>query len=105
MQQRFPELKLLKNPLLADKGAVSREVALKMAEEVKNKFNSDIGLSTTGISGPTGSSDHKPVGLIYIAISTKKEKIIKKFNLIPRRKEPRNIAMHTTLNMLRLLIK
>jgi len=76
-----------------------------MAENIRNKFQADIGVSTTGISGPTGASDNKPVGLIYIAISTKKEKIVKKFNLIPRRKEHRDIAMHTALNMLRLLIK
>ena len=91
--------------MLADYGAVSSEVAINMAESIRNKFKSDIGVSTTGISGPTGGSDDKPVGLIYIAISTKKEKIIKKFNLIPRRKEHRDIAMHTALNMLRLLMK
>ena len=95
----------ISDQLLDNNGAVSSEVAIAMAENIRNKFKADIGVSTTGISGPTGSSNHKPVGLIYIAISTKKEKIIKKFNLIPRRKEHRNIAMHTTLNMLRLLIK
>ena len=76
-----------------------------MAENIRNKFKADIGLSTTGISGPTGGSDDKPVGLIYIAISTKNENLFKKFNLIPRRKEHRDIAMHTALNMLRLVIK
>ena len=91
--------------LLDTHGAVSRKVAIAMAENIRNKFQADIGVSTTGISGPTGASDNKPVGLIYIAISTKKEKIVKKFNLIPRRKEHRDIAMHTALNMLRLLIK
>ena len=95
----------ISDQLLLNNGAVSREVAIEMAENIRNKFKVDIGLSTTGISGPTGGSDDKPVGLIYIAISTKKEKIIKKFNLIPRRKEHRNIATHTALNMLRLIIK
>ena len=91
--------------LLIDKGAVSSEVAIKMAENIKNKFDVDIGVSTTGISGPSGGSDDKPIGLIYIAIATKNKTIVKKFNLIPRRKEHRKIATHTALNMLRLVIE
>ena len=95
----------ISNQLLLNHGAVSSEVAIEMAENIRNKFKVDIGLSTTGISCPTGGSDDKPVGLMYIAISTKNEKIVKKFNLIPRRKEHRNITTHTALNMLRLVIK
>ena len=95
----------ISDQLLINHGAVSSKVAIEMAENIRNKFKVDIGLSTTGISGPTGGSDDKPVGLVYIAISTKNEKIVKKFNLIPRRKEHRNIATHTALNMLRLVIK
>ena len=95
----------ISDQLLITHGAVSSEVAIRMAENIRNKFKVDIGLSTTGISGPTGGSNDKPIGLLYIAISTKNEKIVKKFNLIPRRKEHRNIAMHTAFNMLRLIIK
>ena len=91
--------------LLNIKGAVSEEVALKMAEGVKNKFKTDVGISTTGISGPDGGSVEKPVGLIYIAIVIDKDKIIKKFNLIPNRSLHRTVATHTALNLLRLLIK
>ena len=49
---------------------------------IKNKFDVDIGLSTTGISGPSGGSDDKPVGLIYIAIATKNKKIVKKGDVV-----------------------
>jgi len=91
--------------LLESKGAVSSEVAIKMAEAIKNKFKADIGISTTGISGPTGGTDDKPVGLIYISIATKNKSIVKKFNLIPQRKEHREIATHTAFNMLRLVLK
>ncbi len=91
--------------LLVEHGAVSSEVAINMAESIRNKFQSNIGLSTTGISGPTGGNRNNPVGIIYIAISTQNEKVVKKFNLIPQRKEHRNIAVHTALNMLRLFIK
>ena len=102
IKEQFLEIS---NQLLIDNGAVSSEVAIKMAENIRNKFKVDIGLSTTGISGPSGGSEDKPIGLIYIAISTKNEKIVKKFNLIPRRREHRDIATHTALNMLRLVIK
>ena len=76
-----------------------------MAENVRNKFNTDIGISTTGISGPTGGSIEKPVGRVYIAIVTKKDKIVKEFNLMPERDYHREITVHVALNMLRLLLK
>ena len=54
--------------LLLRHGAVSREVAEAMAACVKTKSNADIGLSTTGIAGPSGGSEEKPVGLVWIGI-------------------------------------
>ena len=91
--------------IINNKGAVSEEVALAMASSIKEKFKTDIGISTTGISGPGGGSNKKPVGLIYIAISFKNKHICKKFNLMPNRKLHREIATHTALNMLRVLLK
>ena len=49
-------------------GAVSPETALQMAEGVKKLANADIGASTTGIAGPTGGTEEKPVGLVYVGI-------------------------------------
>ena len=51
-------------------GAVSQQTAQEMAENIRNKFNADIGLSTTGIAGPTGGTPTKPVGLVWLGIST-----------------------------------
>ncbi|GMQ82475.1 MAG: competence/damage-inducible protein A [Rhodothermia bacterium] len=48
-------------------GAVSRQVAAQMASGVRAKFNADIGVSTSGIMGPDGGSDSKPVGTVWIA--------------------------------------
>ena len=59
-------------------GAVSPQVAAQMAEGVRTIANADVGLSTTGIAGPTGGSDKKPVGTVFIGISTKdKTKVVK----------------------------
>ncbi|MFW6376024.1 MAG: nicotinamide-nucleotide adenylyltransferase [Thermoplasmatota archaeon] len=56
--------------VLKEKGAVSEEVAIQMAEGVRVKSNTDIGLATTGIAGPSGGSEEKPVGTVYMALST-----------------------------------
>lgn len=50
-------------------GAVSTQCACAMAEGARAAINSDIGISTTGIAGPGGGSDEKPVGLVYVGIS------------------------------------
>ena len=48
---------------------VSKETALEMAANVRKIFNTDVGVSITGIAGPTGSTENKPVGLVYVGIS------------------------------------
>lgn len=55
--------------LLAEHGAVSEPVARAMADGVRKRFGASIGIATTGISGPGGGSDEKPVGLVYLAIA------------------------------------
>ena len=52
-------------------GAVSDKVCEQMASGCRLKSGSDIGISTTGIAGPDGGTDEKPVGTVYIGISTK----------------------------------
>lgn len=53
-------------------GAVSAETAIQMAKGVRLLSGSDIAVATTGIAGPTGDTPTKPVGLVYIGVSTKK---------------------------------
>jgi nicotinamide-nucleotide amidase len=55
--------------LILKHGAVSAEVAEAMAEGVRRRADTDFGLSATGIAGPGGGSEEKPVGLVYIALS------------------------------------
>jgi nicotinamide-nucleotide amidase len=55
--------------VLEEKGAVSKEVAKKMAEGIRQLTGSDIGISITGIAGPDGGTRYKPVGLVFMHIS------------------------------------
>lgn len=55
---------------LREFGAVSKEVAMQMAQGVRELSGADIGISTTGIAGPTGGSEEKPVGTVFIGVST-----------------------------------
>jgi nicotinamide-nucleotide amidase len=55
--------------LIAKNGAVSREVAVALAEGIRERCGSTLGLGVTGIAGPGGGTDEKPVGLIWIAVS------------------------------------
>ncbi|MBQ7037380.1 MAG: nicotinamide-nucleotide amidohydrolase family protein [Clostridia bacterium] len=58
---------------LKSHGAVSRETAKEMAECVRKRAGAFVGISTTGVAGPGGGSREKPVGLVYMGISTEKE--------------------------------
>lgn len=57
--------------LLANFGAVSEEVARAMAEGALMRSQADVGLSITGIAGPSGGSQEKPVGLVWFGVATR----------------------------------
>ncbi len=66
------ELLKVDEDVIMEKGAVSREVAMQMAEGVKAVSGVDIGLAVTGIMGPSGGTEEKPVGTVFIGICDEK---------------------------------
>jgi len=61
----------VKAETLASVGAVSPETAAQMAEGVRKLLKTDLAVSLTGIAGPDGGSDEKPVGLVWFGLATK----------------------------------
>jgi len=94
------EILNVQKKLLEEYGAVSEPIAKKMAENIRKLSKVDIGISTTGIAGPTGGTKEKPIGLVYIAISTKKDIIVKKFLFRGNRINNKISTCNAALNML-----
>ncbi len=86
---------------LVKHGGVSEETAREMAENVREKAGTNLGLSVTGIAGPTGVTKEKPVGLVYMALSDGKRTLTKKFNFRGDREMVRYRASQAALNMVR----
>ena len=68
-----PKIEVLKvaKGVIESAGSVSAQTALAMAQGVRNVLDVDVGIGETGIAGPTGGSDARPVGTVFIAISTR----------------------------------
>ncbi len=86
---------------LAEKGAVSEEVATAMAEGVCRATGADCSLSTTGIAGPEGGSDEKPVGLVYLCSVVKGATQVERLLLWGGREQIRERATYSALDLLR----
>jgi len=90
--------------LLKEHGAVSKSVAEAMAVGARKNSKADVGISTTGIAGPTGGTAEKPVGLVYIAVSNAEKTIVKKFNFKGNRLENKYSSCNAAIEMLHDLI-
>ena len=82
-------------------GAVSPEVAQQMSKGIKSISGTDLGLSITGILGPTGATPDKPVGLVYISLCDNKTCIVKKFLFGEDRLLNKQRATQAALDMIR----
>lgn len=90
---------------LAAQGAVSPETARAMAEGVRNLMQTDVGVGITGIAGPGGGSPEKPVGLVYIAVSTLGKTSVEKNVFSGVRAEIKRAAVNKALAMVQEMIR
>lgn len=81
-------------------GAVSKETAKEMAIGSRNLYGSDLAVSVTGIAGPGGATESKPVGLVYIAVTDGCETAVKKNIFSGDRETVRKSAAETAIDML-----
>jgi nicotinamide-nucleotide amidase len=87
--------------LIQDHGAVSREVAEAMAVGVRMRSSTDIGVSTTGIAGPSGGTPEKPVGLVWIGYSDARDTLALHFNFGDDRRRVKERASQAALELVR----
>lgn len=74
----------VKDETLRIYGAVSEQCAREMSEGLYRKTKADIAISTTGIAGPTGATETKPVGLMYVGITNRYKSVVQQFKLNPK---------------------
>ncbi|MFH1478482.1 MAG: competence/damage-inducible protein A [Candidatus Omnitrophota bacterium] len=87
--------------LIKKHGAVSKEITTLMAKNIRLLSSSSIGIGISGIAGPGGGTKTKPVGLVYIALSTKNRTICKRFGFLGQRNIVKQKATQAALNMIR----
>ena len=91
----------VKKTTLEKYGAVSEKVAGEMAKGVKRIAGSDFGLGITGIAGPTGATEEKPIGLVYIALAYKNKVEIREFKFRGERGVIKAKAANAALDIVR----
>jgi nicotinamide-nucleotide amidase len=87
--------------LIEKHGAVSSEVAKAMAEGIRRRSGATFGLSVTGVAGPTGGSDQKPVGLVFHALASDAGTEVVERKFPGDRKRIRRFASQQALDMVR----
>ncbi|MEP1033429.1 competence/damage-inducible protein A [Ekhidna sp.] len=88
--------------ILDAEGAVSEAVVLALAENIRKSLKADVGISVSGIAGPDGGSEEKPVGTVWIGYSDKNKSVAKKFRFIRNREINIKYSAIAALNMIRI---
>ena len=90
--------------LLATFGAVSEPVAQAMAEGIRRRAGVEVGVGITGIAGPTGATENKPVGMVCISVVTPQQTVVRTFRFPGNRELVKTFATVTALDLVRRII-
>jgi nicotinamide-nucleotide amidase len=90
--------------MLEAHGAVSREVALALADNIREICNADIGVGVTGIAGPGGGTEEKPAGLVFVAVSNGHKQEVVQRRFFGDRERVRRWASQQALDMVRRML-
>ena len=91
----------VKEETLKNFGAVSEQTAKEMAANIRQIFNTNIGVSITGIAGPDGGTSEKPVGTVYIGVSDSNGEKIQRFQFGGTRTEIKEKSVESALKMIK----
>jgi PncC family amidohydrolase len=86
--------------VLGAHGAVSAQVAVAMAEGVRARLGADLGVGVTGVAGPDGGTDAKPVGLVYVAVASGGATVVRRFLWTGDREGNKRASAEAALEML-----
>jgi PncC family amidohydrolase len=98
------ELAGVPEALIAAHGAVSEPVARAMAEGIRSRAGTNLGIGITGIAGPGGGTPEKPVGTVAVAVAADDEVRVRTFQFIGGRDMVKFQAAQSALNMTRLIV-
>lgn len=87
--------------LIAEVGAVSAEVAAALASGARTRLGTDLGVGITGIAGPGGGTDDKPVGLVYVCVTDNERSLARTLNLPGSRADVRARTVLITMHLIR----
>ena len=88
--------------LIETRGAVSQEVAEALAEGARARLGADVGVGITGVAGPGGGSEEKPVGLVWLSVAVDgEEPVTRSVNLPGGRADVRDRASTVAMHLIR----
>ena len=91
--------------LIEESGAVSKPVALAMAEGIRKRTGASMGLGITGIAGPSGGTEEKPVGLVFVALADERGVQAREFRFPGNRERVRLWASQAALELIRRRVR
>lgn len=95
----------VRSDTLAQHGAVSESTVREMAEQVRKKYNTNIGVATSGVAGPSGGTPDKPVGTVWIAYADEQQTIARMLKLSKDRSINIKVASVNVLNLIRTTLQ